>query len=94
MANDTIRDDVNRGIKDFLSTVGHTYAGALLNKDGKMKKVLEAYKQEMLQWFTGGAAARENPMKHATQEHWYSLYLEKSVWRVITVRYNMQNTSI
>ena len=77
MTNDNIKDDINRGIRDFLSTVGHTYAGAFLNKDGKMKKVLEAYKQEMMQWFTGETAARENPMKHATQEHWYSLYLEK-----------------
>lgn len=77
MTNDNIKDDINRGIKDFLNTVGHTYAGALLNKDGKMKKVLEAYKQEMLQWYTGRASVHENSMKHATQEHWYSLYLEK-----------------
>ena len=77
MTNDRMKEDVSRGIRDFLNTVGHTYAGAFLNKDGKMKKVLEAYKKEMLWWCQNGKASTENPMKYATQEHWYSLYLEK-----------------
>lgn len=77
MTNDTMKDDVNRGIRDFLDSVGQTYAGAFLNKDDKMKKVLEAYKQELLCWSQKEKASHENPMKHATQEHWYSLYLEK-----------------
>ena len=41
------------------------------------EKVTEEYKREMLEWYTKGRAVTENPMKRATQEHWYSLYLEK-----------------
>ena len=42
-----------------------------------MKAVIQAYKNEMLQWFEQGDVEAENPIKHGTQELWYSLYLEK-----------------
>ena len=42
-----------------------------------MEQVIEEYKKEMLEWYTKGSPEQENPMKRATQELWYSLYLEK-----------------
>jgi len=35
------------------------------------------YKNEMIQWFDRQRADKENPMSCVTQEHWYSMYLEK-----------------
>ena len=42
-----------------------------------MQQTVEEYKKEMLDWFENGRAATENVMTRATQEQWYSLYLEK-----------------
>lgn len=35
------------------------------------------YKKEMITWFDRMRADKENPMSCVTQEHWYSMYLEK-----------------
>lgn len=35
------------------------------------------YKNQMIQWFDRLPADQENPMTCVTQEHWYSMYLEK-----------------
>lgn len=71
MADDYLKRDFDKTM-DVLrnSVVGHRY-------DREMRKVTEEYKREMLEWYTKGRAVTENPMKRATQEHWYSLYLEK-----------------
>ncbi len=56
--------------------------------DAKMQEVVQAYKKEMLQWFDQNGIDKENPMKYVTQEHWYSLYLEKK--RLINRNCKMQ----
>ena len=74
MANDKKKSDTSRALAD----IGHRLGGAFVVPDrGKMQAVVEEYKQEMLQWSTNGVSTQENPMKRATQEHWYSLYLGK-----------------
>ena len=45
--------------------------------DNEMQDVVETYKSDMCNWFEHGNSNMENPMEHATQEQWYSLYLEK-----------------
>ena len=35
------------------------------------------YKNQMIHWFDSLPAEQENPMSCVTQEHWYSMYLEK-----------------
>ena len=35
------------------------------------------YKNQMIHWFDSLPADQENPMSCVTQEHWYSMYLEK-----------------
>ena len=69
------KDEISRGIEDAVEMLGSTFVGKI--HDPAMRKVINAYKEEMLQWFSKGVADKENPMKYATQEHWYSLYLEK-----------------
>ncbi len=39
--------------------------------------IVENHKQEMIRWFDMGHAEQDNPMSCVTQEHWYSMYLEK-----------------
>ncbi len=49
-----------------------------INRDDSiMQEVVQAYKKEMLQWFDQEGLEKENPMRYASQEQWYSLYLEK-----------------
>lgn len=45
--------------------------------DNDMHAAVEEFKKEMLQWLENGSADEQNPMTTATQEQWYSLYLEK-----------------
>ncbi|MBQ7972147.1 MAG: hypothetical protein IJ291_01655 [Lachnospiraceae bacterium] len=68
------KKDEMRALNDIAAGV----AGAFKWMDNtETAKVLEEYKQEMLQYLTQKDSASENPMKRASQEHWYSLYLEK-----------------
>ncbi len=51
MANDKKKSDTSRALAD----IGHRLGGAFVVPDrGKMQAVVEAYKQEMLQWLTNG----------------------------------------
>lgn len=56
----------------------------------EMHDLTEKYKKEMLAWFESDTIDADNPMQCATQEHWYSLYLEKK--RLRTRNYKMQYT--
>lgn len=42
-----------------------------------MEGVIQSYTNEMRQWFAQDGIGQENPIRHATQSLWYSLYLEK-----------------
>ncbi len=76
--DDVVYDDIKRGLNDFFVSAGYIYTSKYLaGYDDKMKAVLEQYKREMLQWFSGSGVSTENPMKHVAQAHWYNLYLEK-----------------
>lgn len=56
----------------------------------EMHDLTEKYKKEMLAWFETDTVDTDNPMQCATQEHWYSLYLEKK--RLRTRNCKMQYT--
>lgn len=75
MTNEEINKDIRRGLEEAFTTIASTFSGAQF--DGEMEKVVEEYKLEVMHWFTKAGADKENPLKRATQEHWYSLYLEK-----------------
>ncbi|MBQ7972084.1 MAG: hypothetical protein IJ291_01320 [Lachnospiraceae bacterium] len=75
MAKDSVNDDIQRALGDVLGSMGQSFISSTNNK--KMEAVMEDYKREMLTWFTEGNAEEENPLKCATKELWYSLYLEK-----------------
>lgn len=69
------KDNLSRDVEGAINILSNWFTGYQF--DNEMEKVTEEYKQEMLRWFTQDFAEKENPMKRATQEHWYSLYLEK-----------------
>lgn len=69
------KDEITRGLEQAADVLTYNFVGHRFDRE--MHEVVEEYKQEMLQWFTQDVADKENPMKRATQEHWYSLYLEK-----------------
>lgn len=68
-------DEITRGLEEAVDVLAYNFTGHRFDRE--MHEVTEEYKQEMLQWFNQDVADKENPMKRATQEHWYSLYLEK-----------------
>ncbi len=68
-------DEIKRGFEDAMDIVVNNFTGR--HSKHEMEQVIEEYKKEMLDWYTKGSAEQENPMKRATQELWYSLYLEK-----------------
>ena len=69
------KSDSQRAWQDISGMVADAFVPN--DNDAGMKKVVEEYKQEMLHWTTNEESDYENPMKRATQEHWYSLYLGK-----------------
>lgn len=73
--------DTNDIIGELVEAVAEKAVDAYIanqnRNDQKMQDVVQAYKKEMLQWFDQDGIDKENPMQYATQEHWYSLYLEK-----------------
>ncbi len=69
------KDDLQRDFENVMDILGNMFTRK--QYDNVMENVTEEYKQEMLKWMTDGYSANENPMKRATQELWYSLYLEK-----------------
>ena len=69
------KDEITRGLEQAVDVLAYNFTGHRF--DHEMRQVTEEYKQEMIQWLTEGVAVAENPMKRGTQEHWYSLYLEK-----------------
>lgn len=46
-------------------------------RDKAMEGVIQSYTTEMRKWFEQDGIWQENPIRHATQGLWYSLYLEK-----------------
>lgn len=69
------KDEITRGLEQAVDVLAFNFTGH--QYDREMEKVTEEYKQEMLKWVAEGVSVKENPMKRATQELWYSLYLEK-----------------
>jgi len=69
------KDEITQGIEQAVDVLAFNFTGH--QYDRVMGKVTEEYKQEMLKWVQEDVAVKENPMKRATQELWYSLYLEK-----------------
>ena len=82
------KDYVTRGLEDAMNVLGNTFTGKIF--DRQMEALIEKYKREMMQWFAKDIADTENPMQSVTQEHWYSLYLEKK--RLEKHRCKMQYT--
>ncbi len=68
-------EEIKRGLNDAMDILANNFTGR--HSEYEMEQVIEEYKKEMLDWYTKGSAEQENPMKRATQELWYSLYLEK-----------------
>lgn len=59
-------------------------------RDRIMEGVIQSYTTEMRRWFEQDGIGQENPIRHATQGLWYSLYLEKK--RLESRRCKMQYT--
>ncbi|MBQ4536923.1 MAG: hypothetical protein II994_04830 [Lachnospiraceae bacterium] len=75
MANNKKKSDSRRALEEITGLVSCAFTRNA--SDDKMTEVVDEYKKEMLNWTTNGEASYENPMRRATQEHWYSLYLGK-----------------
>ena len=71
--------DMSRELNESFDDVGKVFENHFkyrhLNYQNEV--LIDRYRKELVQWFMNGAFASPNPMTSVTQEHWYSLYLEK-----------------
>ncbi len=78
MATNNNRDmsrEINESLKEAGDVLTNPYRYRHL--DYGNESLVAKYRNELVQWFMNGVSTNPNPMTTVTQEHWYSLYLEK-----------------
>ncbi|MCQ2494784.1 MAG: hypothetical protein MJ104_09295 [Lachnospiraceae bacterium] len=68
-------EEINESFKDAGDIFSNKYRYRHL--DYGNDTLIAKYRNELVQWFMNGVSTMPNPMTTVTQEHWYSLYLEK-----------------